>query len=214
MICCKILTMKTSMFLYNFNGKDIPVHVTHSHQRNIYYRYKEDGFYVSAPYLAGQKTIKKGLDKFAEKLVEQYKKSHSNFSFEDDYVWLLGEQVSLKSLNIENLQELHGFLRKNAGILITELVRKNEEIMGILKPHKVSVRSTTRQYGSNSKKTYALSFQIDLIHYSKEIIEAVVIHELAHDFERNHSKNFYNIVYQYCPNYKELHRKLTKGIHK
>ena len=206
--------MKISEFTYTYNNKEYVVHVKKAYQRNIYYRYKEDGFYVTAPYLTPKSTIVKGLDKFAEKLLKQYSNSHSNYSFEDDYVFLLGEQVSLKSLNIENLQDLQRFLRKKAEIFISELVKKHEEIMGISKPYKVSVKNTVRQYGSNSKRTHALSFQIDLIHYSPEIIETVVIHELAHEFERNHSKNFYNIVYKYCPRYKELQKKLKKGIHK
>ena len=112
------------------------------------------------------------------------------------------------------MHELSIFLQKNAEILITELVRKNEEIMGISEPYMVKVKPTERQFGSNSKRTHTLSFQLNLIHYSKEIIESVVVHELAHDFERNHSKNFYNIVYRYCPNYRELQKKLKKGIHK
>ena len=44
--CCKIGAMKTSEFLYKYNNKEIPVHVSRAHQRNIYYRFKEDGFYV------------------------------------------------------------------------------------------------------------------------------------------------------------------------
>ena len=206
--------MKMTEFIYKYKDKDIPVHVKHSRQRNIYYRYRKDGFHVSAPYLVSQKTIVKGLDKFAEKLVVQFEKTSVNYSFDNDFVYLAGEQVSLKSLNIENSQELSIFLQKNAEILITELVRKNEEIMGISEPYKVKIKPTERQFGSNSKRTHTLSFQLNLIHYSKEIIESVVVHELAHDFERNHSKNFYNIVYRYCPNYKELQKKLKKGIHK
>ena len=206
--------MKISEFIYKYKDKDIPVHVRYSRQRNIYYRYRKDGFHVSAPYLTGQKTIIKGLDKFAEKLVVQFEKTSVNYSFDNDFVYLAGEQVSLKSLNIENSQELSIFLQKNAEISITELVRKNEEIMGISEPYKVKIKPTERQFGSNSKRTHTLSFQLNLIHYSKEIIESVVVHELAHDFERNHSKNFYNIVYRYCPNYKELQKKLKKGIHK
>lgn len=206
--------MKTFEFLYKYNNKEIHVHVSRAHQRNIYYRFKEDGFYVSAPYLASQKTIVKGLDKFAKRLVDQYQKSHSNFSFEEDYVWLLGDKVSLKSLNIENSEELQGFLRKNAQICIENLVRKHEKIMGISKPYRVVVKNTQRQFGSNSKRTHTLSFQISLIHYSEEIIESVVVHELAHEFQRNHSDKFYNIVYKYCPNYKAIQRKLKKGIHK
>ncbi len=206
--------MKISEFIYKYKNKDILVHVKHSRQRNIYYRYRKDGFYVSAPYLTGQKTIVKGLDKFAEKLIVQFEKMNSNYSFDYDFVYLLGEQVSLKSLNIENMRELHEFLQKNAEIYIKQLVRKNEEIMGISEPYKIKIKPTERQFGSNSKRTHTLSFQIDLIHYSKEIIESVVVHELAHDFERNHGENFYNIIYKYCPNYKELQKKLKKGIHK
>ena len=186
----------------------------YSRQRNIYYRYRKDGFHVSAPYLTGQKTILKGLNKFADKLIVQFEKMNSNYSFDYDFVYFLGDQVSLKSLNIENMQDLHDFLQKNAEICIKDLVRKNEEIMGISEQYKVKIKPTERQFGSNSKRTHTLSFQIDLIHYSKEIIESVVVHELAHDFERNHGKNFYNIIYKYCPNYKELQKKLKKGIHK
>jgi len=206
--------MKNSEFAYKYNNKEYVVHVKHAFQRNIYYRIKDGEFYVSAPYGFGKGSISKGLDKFAEKLINQYTATHSNFSLEDDYVFLLGEKVSLKTLNIENLQELQCFLRKKAVILLTSLVRKNEEIMGVSEPYRVAVRNTVRQFGSNSKRTHTLSFQIDLIHYSEEIIETVVIHELAHEFERNHSKNFYNIVYKYCPRYKELQKKLKKGIHK
>ena len=39
--------MKMSEFIYKYKDKDIPVHVRHSRQRNIYYRYRKDGFYVS-----------------------------------------------------------------------------------------------------------------------------------------------------------------------
>lgn len=206
--------MKMSEFTYTYNNKEYVVHVKKAYQRNIYYRYKEDGFHVSAPYLVSKAAIVKGLDRFAGKILQQYNNFHSNFSFEDDYIYLLGEKQSLKSLNIQNSDDLAGFLKKNAEIFIKNLVRKNEEIMGVSKPYRVVVKNTVRQFGSNSKKTHTLSFQIDLIHYSEEIIETVVIHELAHEFERNHSKKFYNIVYKYCPCYKELQKKLKKGIHK
>ena len=206
--------MKNLEFTYKYNNKEYVVHVKRAFQRNIYYRFKDGEFYVSAPYGFGKGTISKGLDKFAEKLIIQYTNTHSNYSFENDFVYQLGEKVSLKSLNIENSNDLQVFLKKNAEKTITSLVRKNEEIMGIFDSYKVSIRDTVRQYGSNSKRTHSLSFQLSLIHYSEEIIETVVIHELAHEFERNHSKNFYNIVYKYCPRYKELQKKLKKGIHK
>lgn len=206
--------MKTNNFVYKYKDKEINVYVKRGRQRNIYYRYKEDGFYVSAPYLASAALIKKGLDQYAERLMGKYEVRNNNYSFGENYVFLLGEKVEISSLNVQNDQELLGFLKKTALSVITELVRKNEQIMGITIPYKIAIRKTVNQFGSNSMKTHKLSFQLNLVHYSKEIIESVVVHELAHEFQRNHQKKFYDIVYKYCPSYDILQRKLKKGIHK
>ena len=64
----------------------------------------------------------------------------------------------------------------------------------------------------NSRKTHTLTFQLSLVHYSKEIIDSVIYHELAHDFYFDHSANFYKLLLSYCPNYFKLKAKLRKGI--
>ena len=206
--------MKSFNFVYRCCDKDVEVHVILKRQRNIYYRFKDECFYVTAPTFTSKAMIVHGLNKFGAKLMEKVNAFNSNYSFEDDYLFLLGEKVSLTSLNIKNNGDLQGFLLEKCNEVIIPLVRKNEEIMGTNIVHKISFKHTKNQFGSNSRKTNKLSFQIELIHYSLDIIESVVIHEIAHDFERNHGKNFYNIVYLYCPNYKIIQRKLKKGIHK
>ena len=206
--------MKQKVFEFVLKETTYKVFVTYKYQRNVYFRYKEDGFYVTAPYLTSYKTIEMGLNKYAEKLLRQSKGSISHYSFEEDYVYLLGDKVSLASLNISNEEELNKYLKKYALGIIKEEVEKYRQIMDISTEYKVRIASTTRQYGSNSKKTHTLSFQTTLIHYSLDIIDTVVVHELAHDFERNHQKHFYKIVYKYSPDYKELQKKLKRGIHK
>ena len=74
------------------------------------------------------------------------------------------------------------------------------------------VRKMETRYGSNSLTSRTVCFSTKLMHYSLEIIDSVVIHELAHIRVFNHSKKFYDLVYKYCPNYDELHTKLRKGI--
>ena len=205
--------MKQKVFEFEKDNVIYQVHVTYKYQRNVYFRYKEDGFHVSAPYLTSNKLIMSGIEKYFDKLVNQHKQNISHFSFEDDFVYLLGEKVSLSSLSIKDIEELQEYLKEYALEIITNEVRKYEQIMDISKPYKIKIKDTSRQYGSNSKKTHTLSFQTSLIHFSLDIIDTVVVHELAHEFERNHQKGFYDVVYKYSPNYKYLQRKLKKGIH-
>ena len=209
----KILNMKQEQFEFVKDNNSYNVFVTYKYQRNIYFRYKEDGFHISAPYFTRRKTIEAGIDKFFDKLLKQHVAKTSHFSFEDDYVYLLGEKVAISSLNIKNDEELHKYLKKYALEIISQEVEKYRQIMDISTIYKIRIADTTHQYGSNSKKTHTLSFQTSLIHYSLDIIDTVVVHELAHEFERNHQKHFYEIVYKYCPNYKPLQRKLKRGIH-
>jgi predicted metal-dependent hydrolase len=82
--------------------------------------------------------------------------------------------------------------------------------MGVKKPYQVRVRSMESRYGVNSQRTHRLTFTTSLVHYAKDTITSVVVHELAHDFVFNHSPKFYQIVYRYCPNYPALHAKLRK----
>ena len=62
---------------------------------------------------------------------------------------------------------------------------KGRRICVIKKPYRVSVKKMTSRYGSNSSQTHTVSYSLVLLHYSVEIIDSVIVHELAHDFVRN-----------------------------
>ena len=204
--------MQTKDIEFIKNDVTYVIHIVYKHQRNIYFRYKDDGFHVSAPYRTKDSLVLKGVEKYFDKLIKTGNKG-IHYSFEEDYLYLLGEKVSLSNLGIENEESLNKYLKEYAYKIILEEVDKYSEIMGISTEYKVRIRNTSRQFGSNSKRTHTLSFQTSLIHYSLDIIDTVVVHELAHDFERNHQKGFYDIVYTYSPDYKYFQKKLKKGIH-
>lgn len=69
---------------------------------------------------------------------------------------------------------------------------------------KLSYKEQTTRWGScSSGKT--VSFNWRLIHHPPEIIDYVVIHELAHLTEMNHSKQFWQIVERFDPAFR-MHR--------
>ena len=197
--------MKTVIYQANYDGKIINVPITFKRQKNIYLRHSSKGYFCTAPTFSSKKCIFKFIDESLPKLEKRINKNnHREAPSGIDYTYLLGEKVNFIDKN--TLYEI-------AKTMLTRFTREYEKIMGITDPYKIKIKETKSRYGSNSKTTHTISYQLDLIHYSEDIIKSVVIHELAHNFVRNHQKAFYNVVYKYCPNYNILRKKLIKGIY-
>lgn len=214
----------TKDYQIEFNRVVYDVHLTKKRQRNIYYRFHDGAFYITAPWTSLQKTINDGLVKFGPKLIVRVeKKVMPHYSFGVNYCYLFGNRFELRNnqqfsvengiIYAQNADDLEKNLRKLLIQYLNIRVREYEALMGIDKPYKISVKKMKTRYGSNSYQTHRLHFQLDLVHYSKEIIDSVIVHELAHEFEHNHQRHFYKIIEQYCPNYALLKRKLRKRIY-
>ncbi len=70
-----------------------------------------------------------------------------------------------------------------------------------VKFNRISIRDTSSRWGSCSSNKN-LSFSWRLILAPKYVLEYVVIHELCHLIEMNHSKNFWQLVVTLCPDYR------------
>ena len=73
--------------------------------------------------------------------------------------------------------------------------------------NKISVKNTKRQWGSCSEKGN-LSFSYKIIFLPTNLAEYIIAHELCHIGEFGHGANFWNLVSETIPNYKELDKKL------
>ena len=97
---------------------------------------------------------------------------------------------------------------------ILEKITYYSEIMD-LKCTNVKINSAKTRWGSCSGKN-SLNFSWKLILADENTINYVVVHELAHTKEHNHSDSFWKIVKKFVPNYdrerdklKELQKKLS-----
>ncbi len=73
----------------------------------------------------------------------------------------------------------------------------------------VNLKYNTSNWGScSSAKNVNLSTR--LLFAPMDVIDYVIIHELAHLYEMNHSAKFWNIVSQVLPNYKEKEKWLNE----
>ncbi len=76
-----------------------------------------------------------------------------------------------------------------------------------LKFNRVSIRNQRSRWGSCSKQGN-LNFNYKLVFLPEEIRDYIVVHELCHLQEFNHSNNFWYLVGQTIPNYREIRKSL------
>lgn len=78
-----------------------------------------------------------------------------------------------------------------------------------LKVEKVRITSARTRWGSCSPKG-TLSFSWRLMMTPPDVIDYVVIHELAHTVHHNHSQRFWKLVERWLPDYKERRKQLRQ----
>ena len=67
------------------------------------------------------------------------------------------------------------------------------------------------KFGSCVPSTKRLHFSSRLIMLPEDKVDAVIVHELCHIIHPNHSKDFYNLVKKYIPNYEEIDKWLKQN---
>lgn len=98
------------------------------------------------------------------------------------------------------------FYKQKAIEKITPLLDKWSKEMNLESAH-VGFRKAKTRWGSCSSRN-RISFNYYLMKLPLSLVEYVVVHELVHIKHHNHSKEFWKVVYDYVPNYKEREEKI------
>ena len=178
------------MFTKNFGGK-MDYELIYSARKTISIKIKDGNVIVRAPKGAKKREIKKIIEKHKEWIEKA--KAREKASRE--------KTADLSETEIKAL-------KKQAKIYLTEKCEYYSSLMG-LKHNKISINSAKTRFGScSSSKNINFSYRLML--YPEAAREYVVVHELAHLKEMNHSPKFYAIIEKYLPDYK-ARRKLLKA---
>ena len=77
------------------------------------------------------------------------------------------------------------------------------------KYNRIAIRDQKTRWGSCSKKGN-LNFNYKIALISEKARDYIIVHELCHLSEFNHSRNFWNLVKKTTPDYMEIRKSLRK----
>ena len=144
---------------------------------------------VRAPYRFPKRKIREAVEKHMEWINKHMAAQEKKRDLESN-------------LDEDNIKRL----KKEAREYFSKKTAYYANIMG-LKYGRISITSATKRFGScNDKGNICFSYRLML--YPEAAREYVVVHELAHLCEMNHSDRFYQIVASILPDYKARKRLL------
>lgn len=104
-------------------------------------------------------------------------------------------------------EEIHDLADKALEI-IPKRVEYYAKIMGV-GYGRITIRNQVSRWGSCSQKGN-LNFNCLLMLCPTEVLDYVIVHELCHLKEMNHSKKFWSLVEHFCPEYEQYNKWLKE----
>jgi len=147
--------------------------------------------------------------------------SAKGFSFNDKYYKILLDANMKKSYYKNQCFFLKEDSESYAKNIINILIKENEEFINDYvnrinnmtykyKIGKVELKNTISKWG-HCKNDNSIMINIKLLNAPKDILNYVIIHELSHIVYKDHSKNFWKNVSIFCPDWKDIRKKLKRS---
>ncbi|WP_226987842.1 SprT family zinc-dependent metalloprotease [Bdellovibrio bacteriovorus] len=147
----------------------------------------------------------KGKERKLKVVITLHKKTFVSITDEHLLLHIPRNDWSANSLIEEHptaLKEIRHFYKREAVDFLSERVKFWAGEMN-LHPSQVKFREQKTRWGScSSRKVINLNWR--LIVFTQEIIDYVIVHELAHLQHMNHSSHFWGLVEKYVENYKDI----------
>ena len=125
--------------------------------------------------------------------------------------WVLDKMKAMRKIGRNNLllhrdKKEYQKVKEYARDFVTKRLEKYSEFYGFAYKN-IAIRNQKSRWGSCSKKGN-LNFNYKIILLPERHADYIIVHELCHLKEFNHSKRFWNLVSQTIPEYKEIKKRL------
>ena len=159
--------------------------------------------YTVKQYVTGEKHII-----FGKEIVLEVRLGKNNVvKLSDDKIILV-----IKDKDQDRGQIVTSYLRRVLYNKALEFINKYEKIMGV-HAEQLRIKKMKTRWGTCNIEAKRIWINYELIKYPIECLEHIVVHELTHLLETNHTPRFYALLGKYYPNFRE-NDKLIKEFSK
>lgn len=203
------------------NDQIITVEVIRKKNKNIYMRFKDQNtLIITCNYFISKNEIIKIIKKNEKTLIKMQKRKEKE-SEEQTFFYYLGTPYEKifdgknkvpcfddEKIFIKDEQTLAKWWKKECfRVFSAEL----ERILSFFPPvpdFTLKVRAMKTRWGVNNQGSHTITLNSELLKKDLDLIDYVIIHELCHFEQPNHSPRFWACVAEYYPKYKEARKRL------
>lgn len=209
---------------YEIDNQIYEVVITKKNNKNTYIRVKNDlKIYVTTNHLASKYYVKKLLSKnensIKRMLTIQQKKNEKQGKF-----YYLGKEYDIIIMpTIDNLtfiddkimvksnDQLKRWYKKQMNKIFKEHLDYNYHLFEEKIPYPIlKIRTMKTRWGVCNKRDNSVTLNANLLRETVDKLDYVIIHELSHFVHFDHSKEFWNLVGKYCPQYKKIRQEMKE----
>lgn len=203
------------------NKKRINIEVIRKNNKNVYMRFRNaDLLTVTCNRWVSEREIKKIID-INQLSLEKMQRQKEKEEKKEEYFYYLGtpyeklfdeetknpffEQGHIIAKDEKTLQKF--YLKECQRVFDAELKRILPCFRNI-PPFILKYRYMKTRWGVNNQGSKTITLNTELLKKDLDLLDYVIIHELCHFYEPNHSNRFWALVEEYYPKYKEARKRL------
>lgn len=208
---------------FEYNNKIYNIIIEKKKIKNMYIRVKEDlNIYVSCNRFVSNRQIKKMIDDNYHSICKMIDRQNKLLE-KNNYFYYLGEKYDIiyidtdyiiledNKIYAKNEKELNKWYKNQIKNIFSERIQTCiDKFKENIPKVNLKIRTMKTRWGVCNRGNNNVTLNTNLIKYRTDVIDYVIFHELSHFIHPNHSRNFWNLVSIYVPNYKQLRNELKK----
>lgn len=206
---------------FKINDYIIDYEIIRKDNKNLYFRIDENcKLIITAPRFISDEEVKNLISKNSLAILKMYENALERKE-RDSLFWYLGKNYEVIFDNrvtdisiIDNIitchseEELNKFYNEECIRIFNEEIEICKKCFNNLPEFSLKIRKMRTRWGVCNTKNKILTLNSELLKKDIELIDYVIIHEMAHFYEGNHGKHFWQIVGMVIPDYKERRKRL------